>query len=160
GHGHALADTHRAPSKLAARLNELRRREAIPFLAGVRAGAQSVMLAHIDLEDERTPASLSRRVIGYLKRGIGFRGAVVADDLRMEAVSSRFDIPDAALKAIEAGCDAVIISGGLDEQAQAMARAASALPARRVMESSRRLQLLWRRFAVEQPNQALEPIPL
>jgi len=163
GHGRALADTHHERSRLDVRTDELQQQEAIPFVAGVCAGAEAVMLAHIELEDEDAPSSLSQKVIGYLRNGIRFSGVAVADDLCMAAISKRFEIGEAAIKAIQAGCDAMIISEGINEQAQALERTAAARTtplARDLSSRYARMHLFWKRFAVGQPSQNLKALPL
>jgi beta-N-acetylhexosaminidase len=56
-----------------------------------------------------------------LREELGFDGVIVGDDLEMKAVASRYTVPDAAVQAIGAGCDGLLIcSGNADIQAQTL----------------------------------------
>jgi beta-N-acetylhexosaminidase len=72
------------------------------------------MTAHMKVHDDA--ATLDPRVVaGLLRRTLGFDGAVVADALEMRGVSARHDVADAAVLALEAGVDAVIVGHDLGE---------------------------------------------
>ena len=63
--------------------------------------------------DETQPGTLSRRVVqGLLRDELGFDGLVFTDDMEMKAVAARMPVPDAAVKALAAGCDAVLVCSG------------------------------------------------
>jgi beta-N-acetylhexosaminidase len=73
--------------------------------------------------DERVPATLSARVItDVLRRELGFAGIVVSDDLDMRAIAGHFGVGDAAVQAVRAGCDALLLCR--DRAHQQRARAA------------------------------------
>src|SRR3712207_4832553 len=82
------------------------------------------MTAHILVPsiDEERPATLSPSIVdGLLKKKLGFGGLVLSDDLEMRAISARWGIPEAAVAAIAAGCDTVLLCGKTPEpQAAAM----------------------------------------
>jgi beta-N-acetylhexosaminidase len=81
------------------------------------------MTAHILIPalDEERPATLSRRVIsGMLRDELGYRGVVFSDDLEMKAIAREYQVPSAAVMAIEAGCDGVLVCSG-DHETQAAA---------------------------------------
>jgi beta-glucosidase-like glycosyl hydrolase len=86
--------------------------ELVPFKAAIAAGVASIMTAHIlvpALDDER-PATLSPAIVdGLLKKTLGYQGLVLSDDLEMKAISGRYGHSDATVRAIEAGCDAVLM---------------------------------------------------
>jgi beta-glucosidase-like glycosyl hydrolase len=86
--------------------------ELVPFKAAIAAGVASIMTAHIlvpALDDER-PATLSPAIVdGLLKKTLGYKGLVLSDDLEMKAISGRYGHSDATVRAIEAGCDAVLM---------------------------------------------------
>jgi beta-N-acetylhexosaminidase len=73
----------------------------------------SVMIAHVvnrNLDPDH-PATLSRQTIrGLLRRTLGFQGVVVSDDLRMGAIANYFGVEDAAVRALNAGVDVLLIS--------------------------------------------------
>jgi len=90
-----------------------------PFRAAFAAGVQTVMTAHVlvpALDD--VPATLSPAVIGGLLRGeLGYDGMVLADALEMKAVSETVGVPESAVRALQAGVDALIVGHDLGEEA-------------------------------------------
>jgi beta-N-acetylhexosaminidase len=85
-----------------------------PFRAAIAAGARSIMTAHVKVHDEA--ATLDRAIVHDLLRDeLGFAGVVLADALEMKGVSARHDPADAAVLAIDAGCDALIVGHDLGE---------------------------------------------
>jgi beta-N-acetylhexosaminidase len=94
-----------------------------PFRAAIEAGVATIMTAHILLPalDEERPATLSKRIVtGLLREELKYPGVILSDDLEMKAIASRFKVPAAAVMAIEAGCDGVLICSG-DHETQAAA---------------------------------------
>src|SRR4029453_11564870 len=82
--------------------------ELVPFRAAIAAGVASIMTAHILVPalDEELPGTLSPAIVdGLLKKTLGYGGLVLSDDLEMKAISSRFGVPEATVKAMAAGCD-------------------------------------------------------
>ena len=105
------------------------------------------MTAHILLPalDEHRPATLSRRIVsGLLREELQFNGVILSDDLEMKAIADEYDVPGAAVLAVEAGCDGVLIcSGDHDVQAAALESLIHAvederLPMTRVEDALRR----------------------
>lgn len=89
--------------------------EWVPFRAAMEAGVAAIMSCHVLVPslDERSPATLSRAVIeGRLRQQLGFGGLVFTDDLDMQAIAARFEPGDAAARAMDAGCDALVQCGG------------------------------------------------
>jgi beta-N-acetylhexosaminidase len=112
GHGSVTVDSHLALPVLGASLEKLRRRDLVPFADGIAAGASAVMVGHLDVRavDPGVPASLSRKVVGGLLRDeLGFRGLVLTDALSMRAVSGRYGPAPAAVRALRAGVDVVLM---------------------------------------------------
>jgi len=111
GHGDTDLDSHLALPRLPHDRARLDRIELAPFRAAV-GRIPSIMTAHVVFEalDPGVPATLSRKVVTDLLRGeLGYDGVVVSDDLEMKAVSERWGIPEAAVAAVEAGCDVVLV---------------------------------------------------
>jgi beta-N-acetylhexosaminidase len=70
------------------------------------------MSAHVVFEaiDATAPATLSRAVLhGLLRQQLGYRGVLWSDDLEMKAISGRYGVGEAAVLAIEAGCDSLLV---------------------------------------------------
>ena len=113
GHGDTNVDSHYGLPVVSLSLDELRRREFLPFGAMVRAGARMIMSAHIFFPaiDPIYPATMSRLFLtDVLRDELGFRGVVTTDDIGMGAVSALFEKPDAAAIALQAGCDLIMMS--------------------------------------------------
>jgi beta-N-acetylhexosaminidase len=112
GHGDTDQDSHLALPRLGHDLERLRQVELLPFARAAEAGLPMIMTAHVVFEalDPGVPATLSRRVLGDLLRGeLGYRGLVVSDDLDMKAVVDHVGVADAAVRAVAAGCDALLL---------------------------------------------------
>jgi beta-N-acetylhexosaminidase len=112
GHGALTADSHLTLPTQDRSVAELERTDYVPFRAGVEAGLPSVMVGHINVPavDRGVPASLSRAVItGQLRDRLGFEGLVVTDALDMQAVAQRFASGRAAVRALAAGADVVLM---------------------------------------------------
>src|SRR5512145_1239434 len=112
GHGSSFADSHRGFVDVTDTANlEV---ELLPYrmLIADRL-ADSVMTAHVFNRrlDTRYPATLSRATItGLLRRELGFDGVVVSDDLRMAAIEKHYGLAEAAVLALQAGVDLLLIA--------------------------------------------------
>jgi beta-N-acetylhexosaminidase len=112
GHGDTTGDSHHELPLVEHPIERLRDVEFVPFKAAVAAGVASVMTAHVLVPalDEERPATLSKRIVsGLLREELGFEGIILSDDLEMKAVADAYSVPSAAVLAIEAGCDGVLI---------------------------------------------------
>ncbi|MGE4283457.1 MAG: beta-N-acetylhexosaminidase [Clostridia bacterium] len=119
GHGDTSVDSHIGLPSVNHDLNRLRNFELIPFEQAIRNGADAVMVAHILLNriDQANPASLSRIVItDILRTQLNFNGVVITDDMTMGAIAQNFEIGNAAVKAVNAGSDIVLVSRGYDNE--------------------------------------------
>lgn len=89
----------------------------IPFQAGIKAGAGSVLVSHniVKSMDEALPASLSPKVHRILREELGFTGVIMTDDLNMDAVRAAYGDETSAVLAVKAGND-LIISTSFDVQ--------------------------------------------
>jgi beta-N-acetylhexosaminidase len=95
-------------------LDQLRKRDLIPFAAAFRLEVPAVVISNASYatDDFVTPATLSRAVSTDLLRGeLRFRGVAIADDLSQPAITTSMSVADAAVLAIAAGSDMVYISG-------------------------------------------------
>jgi beta-N-acetylhexosaminidase len=124
GHGDTSADSHLELPLVEHPPDRLRRVEFLPFKAAIEAGVATIMTAHVLVPslDEKRPATLSRRVVYDLLRDeLGYEGVILSDDLEMKAIAAEYEVPSAAVLAIQAGCDgALICSGDHDIQAAAL----------------------------------------
>ena len=112
GHGDTLADTHLGYAFTRKRWEEMRACEMVSFRAGIAAGAQLVMAAHIAapaVTGSDLPATLCRALLTDKLRGeLGFTGAVITDALEMGAITQRYGSGEAAVRAFEAGADLLL----------------------------------------------------
>jgi beta-N-acetylhexosaminidase len=123
GHGDTQVDSHIELPIVEHPVERMRQVEFLPFKAAIDAGVATVMTAHVlaPALDEKRPATLSHRVVtGLLRDELGFEGVILSDDLEMKAIADEYAVPAAAVLAIEAGCDGVLICSR-DHQTQAAA---------------------------------------
>ena len=106
GYGNNV-DTHVGIARDSRSLETLEEKDLVPFRYGFEAGCGAVLVSHTIVEclDNELPASLSPAVIGYIREEMEFDGVIVTDDLIMEAITDRYGAGEAAVMAIEAGCD-------------------------------------------------------
>lgn len=115
GHGDTDVDSHIGLPIINQPRERLEAMELAPFRQGVAAGADAMMIAHIQLpaldSSEFSPATLSRPIVTGLLRGdMKFAGLIYTDSMGMDAVSKRLSPADAAVRAIQAGNDIVLHS--------------------------------------------------
>ena len=123
GHGDTFVDSHIDLPLVSHALDRLRAVELAPFAAAIQRGADAVMIGHLLVPalDEHEPATFSSTIIGgLLREEFGFDGVVITDDLTMGAVSARYEIGEAAVKAVAAGADIVMIAHDMDKQVAAI----------------------------------------
>ncbi len=111
GHGSVLADSHFDQAVDPRELNELRATDLVPFIAGIQAKADAVMMAHVSYPAVAPePAGYSRRWIQEILRGeLGFRGVVFSDDISMAAAHSVGGVKARIDAHLDAGCEVVLV---------------------------------------------------
>jgi beta-N-acetylhexosaminidase len=121
GHGDTSVDSHLELPIVEHPPDRIRRVECVPFRAAVEAGVAFIMTAHVLVPsmDEEKPATLSPKIVrAVLREELGYDGVILSDDLEMKAIAKTWKPADAAVEAIAAGCDGVLICSG-DVEAQA-----------------------------------------
>lgn len=123
GHGNVGEDSHTHLPCSDFSLEEIKACDLIPFQAGIDAGSDMIMTAHIqfpkiekktyvsikDGEEITLPATLSRTIItGLLREQMGYNGIVITDAMEMDAIAAHFDPLDAAVMAINADVDILL----------------------------------------------------
>ncbi|ALN57073.1 MULTISPECIES: beta-N-acetylhexosaminidase [Lysobacter] len=111
GHGSVLADTHFDQAADPRSLEDLRKTDLIPFVAGIEAKADAVMMAHVSYPAVAPePAGYSRLWIeDILRKEMGFRGVVFSDDIGMAAAFSAGGVRARIDAHLDAGCDVVLV---------------------------------------------------
>jgi beta-N-acetylhexosaminidase len=157
GHGDTDVDSHIGLPTIRASYSRLDSVELVPFRAGIDAGAQVVMSAHIAFPTfgGDLPATLSSAVLtGLLRDSLKFRGMVVTDALMMGSIVAKYGAGEAAVRAFEAGSDLLLMPADPDSAIASMLTAlrtgrisAARLDAsvRRVLEIKRGLGLFAQR---------------
>jgi beta-N-acetylhexosaminidase len=127
GHGDASVDTHLALAVINEDRARLEKIDLAPFRAAIASGVDSVMTAHIvapALDPAGTPATLSAPMLTtLLRREMGFQGIIATDSLEMGGVTQHWNSGQAAVKAIEAGVDVLLMPANPEEAVTAVVNA-------------------------------------
>lgn len=114
GHGDTAADSHIDLPVIQADRARLEQLEFVPFRAAIAAGASTIMTGHLNVPalepDPNAPATLSHRILtGVLRDELKFQGLVVTDAMDMGGITVRYAPGEAAVRAFEAGADALLM---------------------------------------------------
>lgn len=145
GHGATAGDTHQGYAYTDKTLDELKQSELIPFENAIQNDAAFIMAAHISaprVTGDDTPASLSKTMITDILRGqMGYDGIVVTDAMNMGAVTEQYTSAQAAVKALQAGADVVLMPEDFQEAYQGVLDAVKdgTLTEQRINESVTRI---------------------
>lgn len=145
GHGATAGDTHQGYAYTDKTLDELKQSELIPFENAIQNNAEFIMAAHISaprVTGDDTPASLSKTMITDILRGqMGYDGIVVTDAMNMGAVTEQYTSAQAAVKALQAGADLVLMPEDFQEAYQGVLDAVKdgTLTEQRINESVTRI---------------------
>ena len=120
-HGPALEDSHVARPVVDHNRQTVLQSDLPPFRAAIEAGVPTVMVGHLVYPaiDPERPASLSPAAIEMLRGELGFEGVVITDDLAMEGARREGTSARAAVEAVKAGAELLLISSLPEEQAAA-----------------------------------------
>lgn len=105
-------------------LDELRQAELLPFVSAIENGARMMIVSHMSLPavaGDETPCSLSRIVVTDLLRvDLGYEGLILTDALDKGAITDHYEGGEAAVQAVEAGCDILLQPENLEETLAAL----------------------------------------
>ena len=161
GHGSASGDTHLGVTDVTATYQQAS--ELAPYVSLIGEGYGSpIMTAHIvnrNLDADARPATLSRDIMTTLLRDeIGFEGVVISDDMQMGAIVEEYGLTEAAIEAINAGVDIVMLANQQGEydvgrvyrvrDAILQAVADGAIPEERIRQSAERIAALKREYGI------------
>ncbi|BAU45064.1 glycoside hydrolase family 3 N-terminal domain-containing protein [Leptolyngbya sp. O-77] len=145
GHGDTATDSHLDLPLIPHGLARLEQIEFPPFQAAIAQGVDSVMSAHLLIPalDEQWPATLSRRILtGHLRDRLGFDGLVSTDALVMGAIAHHYGPNEAAVLAVEAGADILLMPADPEGAIRAVcdAVASGRIAPERIQDSLARIQ--------------------
>jgi beta-N-acetylhexosaminidase len=127
GHGDTNVDSHIGLAILPADRARMNTVELVPFKAAISAGVDSVMTAHMAvpaIEPQEIPATVSSNVLtGLLRKDLAFDGLIVTDAMDMQGLTTRFPGGEAAVRALEAGADMLLMPPNPDEVIRSVAAA-------------------------------------
>lgn len=147
GHGDTAEDSHKDLAVTQKDWQQLLDCELVPFRAGIDAGADLVMAGHIaapGVTGEDTPASMSPELLESLRQELEFDGVIVTDSLAMEGITKQYSPAQAAVLAVQAGADILLMPDDLAESFDAVVAAVEegTIPESRVEESVARILAL------------------
>ena len=155
GHGDTGVDSHADLPVVDHEPGRLEHVELHPFRAAIRTGVAAIMTAHVRYPawDETSPATLARPIVtGLLRQELGFGGLIVSDDMAMGAIAKHHAATDAAVAAVNAGCDVLMLCAPDPAYQVAVieglihAVEAGVLPERRIEDALRRQRRTKERF--------------
>lgn len=122
GLGGVSEDTHEERAVSERTLEQMQAEEFVAFRTGIEAGVDSIMVSHLSVPaviGDDTPSSLSKVMITDLLRGeLGYDGLVITDALNMKAITTHYSSAEAAVMAIEAGADMLLMPEKFEEAYQ------------------------------------------
>ena len=130
GHGDTAVDSHKELPIVEAPRERLEAVEFPPFRRAVAQGVVSMMTAHVLYRalDPELPATLSPTIItNFLRKELHYDGVVLTDDLEMHAIIDHYGVEDAAVRAVLAGCDVLLICKDRDREIAAFEAVAQAV---------------------------------
>ena len=145
GHGDTYADSHFGYAMSRKTWEEMASCEMIPFKAGISAGTQLIMTAHISLPNvtgSNIPSTLSPMILQDKLRGeLGYHGVIITDAMEMGAILRQYPVEDASIMAIKAGVDILLCVREYPKVFDAVVSAVrrGEIPESRIDESVRRI---------------------
>lgn len=156
GHGDTNADSHKVLPIVEASRERLEAIELPPFRRAAVAGVAAMMTAHVLYKglDDQLPATLSPAIItNLLREEMRYDGVVLTDDLEMHAIVDHYGVGDAAVRAVLAGCDVLLICKERDREIAAFeavekAVTSGTIEGERLNQSVARIQRVKQRFLI------------
>ena len=113
GQGDRAEDTHRGYVDLDVTIDGLRKTEFLPFKKGIKAGADFVMMSHVSVKNvtqSEEPASLSSLMVtDILRNELKYDNIIITDAMNMKVITKFYDADQAAIKALKAGNDMILM---------------------------------------------------
>lgn len=137
GHGDTKVDSHKKLPIVTHDKNRIDTVELAPFRAAIEADVAAIMSAHILFPalDSEFPATLSYSILtNILRQQLGYDGLIITDDLEMHAIDARYETGNAAVLAIQAGADMVLVPWTFKKQQRAYNALRQAVKNRKIPE--------------------------
>jgi beta-N-acetylhexosaminidase len=157
GHGNVSVDSHLALASVPGTRADLNAMELVPFRAAIAAGVGSVMPGHLQVnaldDTPNMPATLSRKILtGLLREEMKFGGLIVTDAMNMGGVTSFYAPGEAAVRAVEAGQDVLLMPPAPDAAIAAIEQAVASgrIAEKRIDESVMRILTAKARLGLHQ----------
>lgn len=153
GHGDTKEDTHSGYAASRKTWDEMLSCEMIPFKAGIAAGVEMIMTAHIaapNVTGTEIPSTMSSVILRDKLRGeLGYEGIIITDGLEMAAITGKYTAAEAAIETISAGADIILLPSDYREAVNGIVNAVNAgkLEEKRIDESVYRILSLKHRIA-------------
>ncbi len=129
GHGDTNVDSHMGMPSIGADRSRMDLLELVPFRSAIASGVDAVMTAHVAvpaLEKPEIPATVSPAVLtGLLRNDLKFSGLIVTDAMDMQGLTKQFPSGEAAVRALEAGADVLLMPAHPEEVIRAVLNAVS-----------------------------------
>lgn len=113
GQGSSSGDTHQGSVDIDSSISKLRQIDFVPFVNGMDAGADFVMISHISVSrvtETSEPASLSNLIMTtILREELNYSGLIITDAFDMASITDKYPAGDAAVKSFEAGADIILM---------------------------------------------------
>lgn len=168
GHGDVSVDSHLGLGIVNKNIEQLEKNELKPFSDAIKAGADAVMSAHLSfpaldstkikirtsegtIKEIIIPATLSYKILtDFLRKKLGFNGIIITDAMNMKAISDNFNSVDAAIRAIKAGADIVLMPTDLAGSYNELLRQVKNgdIPESRIDQSVKRIILLKNKIGI------------
>ena len=145
GLGDTTEDSHDGMASSEKTLDDFNATDFPVYQAGIGAGAEFVMVSHLSIPNvtgDNTPASMSSKVIAEILRGqLGYNGIVITDAMNMKAITEYYTSGDAAVTALQAGADMILMPENFEEAYNSVLEAVNngTLTEERIDESLKRI---------------------
>lgn len=161
GHGDTAVDSHKELPIIQKSLADLHALELIPFTRAIEQGAEVIMIGHILLPkiDSTYPASISKIIItDVLREQLEYEGVIITDDMTMKAILNNFEISEAAVSAVKAGNDIVLVAhdyANIKKAKEAILQAIEAgeITEQRIDESVKRILAIKKKYNLSNKQQ-------
>lgn len=145
GHGNTKLDTHDGFAMSYSTKEDMENTELVPFEELISSGIDMIMISHViypNLSSEDVPATLNKDIVtGLLRDELGYDGVIITDGMNMGAIANNYSSDEAALKAVEAGVDIILMPNDFYSAYDAILNAVNngTIPEERINESVRRI---------------------